>query len=160
MQHYEAIHDLLTRVRRRWRARCAMHALVRGALFAAAVIFFAVVAARWTIGAPVVLMLLAGAALILAAGALTWCLFPLRRVPADGTVARYIEERDPSLDDRLVTAVEVARAKDAPAFAEQMLGDVARRTAEIDIDTIVPSESLRRASFQAAAAVIVLGVAM
>jgi hypothetical protein len=160
MQHYQPIHDLLTRVRRRWRALCAMHAVVRGALTASAVIIVAVLAARWTIGAPVVLMLLAGVALLSAAGAMTWCLIPLRRVPADGKVARYIEERAPALDDRLVTAVDVAHAKQPPAFAEQMIGDAARRTSDIDIDTIVPAESLRRAAFQAAAALIVLGVAL
>ena len=160
MQHYAAIHDLLRRVRRRWRALCAMHAVVRAALYASAVIFVTVLAARWTVGAPVVLMLLAGVALVLSAGAIGWCLLPLRRVPADGKVARYIEERAPALDDRLVTAVDVASASHPPAFADQMLGDAARRTAEIDIDTIVPAESLRRAGFQAAAAVVVLGVAL
>jgi hypothetical protein len=160
MQHYEAIHDLLRRVRRRWRALCAMHAVVRGALMASAVIFVAVLAARWTIGAPVALMLLAGVALLSSAGAMVWCLVPLRRVPADGKVARYIEERTPALDDRLVTAVDVVHAKQPPAFAEQMIGDAARRTADIDIDTIVSAESLRRAGFQAAAAVIVLGAAL
>ena len=115
MQHYAAIHDLLTRVRRRWRAMCAMHAVVRGALIAAAVIFVAVLAARWTIGAPVVLMLLAGVALVASAGSIAWCLLPLRRVPADGKVARYIEERAPALDDRLVSAVDVVHAKTPPA---------------------------------------------
>ena len=39
-----------------------------------------------------------------------------------------------------------------------MLADAARRTADVDIDTIVSRESLRRAGFQAAAAALVLGV--
>src|SRR6266403_329165 len=91
MHHYEPIRELIDRVRGRWRALCALEALLRGTL----------VAARWTTGAPVVLMVMAAAALILAVGALTWCMAPLRRVPRDGKVARYIEERAPSLDDRL-----------------------------------------------------------
>src|SRR6185436_14034471 len=99
-------------------------------------------------------------ALVASAGSIAWCLLPLRRVPADGKVARYIEERAPALDDRLVSAVDVVHAKTPPAFADQMIGDAARRTADLDIDTIVPAESLRRAGFQAAAAVIVLGVAV
>ncbi len=40
--------------------------------------------------------------------ALVWGLLPLRRRPTDRQVARFIEEREPSLDDRLVTAVRRA----------------------------------------------------
>ena len=161
MQHYEPIRELIDRVRGRWRALCALQALLRGTLVAACIIAVAVVAARWTAGAPVVLMAMAAAALVLALGALTWCLAPLRRVPRDSKVARYIEERAPSLDDRLVTAVDVAEhAKTAPGFAEAMLADTARRTSEIDIDTIVPAAALRRAGFRAAAAAIVLAIVL
>ena len=39
---------------------------------------------------------------VLAVGALVWAFWPLRRVPSDAQVARFIEERAPSLDDRLV----------------------------------------------------------
>ena len=76
-----------------------VHAVVRGALIAAAVIFVAVLAARWTIGVPVALMLLAGVALVVARRD---CLepVPLRRVPPPAR-SRYIEERAPALDDRL-----------------------------------------------------------
>ena len=160
MQHYEPIRELLDRVRARWRALCALQALVRGALIAAAVLGVAVLASRWTTGAPVVLMLLAAAALLLAAGALTWCLAPLRRVPADGKVARFIEERTPSLDDRLVTAVDVAQRRTTrPALAAH---DARRRRARgRRTSTSTRScrrESLRRAGFQAAAAVLALGV--
>src|SRR4051812_46138720 len=117
MQHYGEIRQLIDRVRARWRTLSALHAVVRGALLAAAIVAIAVVLSRWTVGAPLVLVLLMTAALCSAVGVVVWHLAPLRRVPADGKVARYIEERAPSLDDRLVTAVEVARAKDAPALA-------------------------------------------
>src|ERR1700712_2114006 len=101
------IRQLLDRVRRRWRALVAMHALMRGALTAALVLGAALIAARWTDGAPVALMALAAVAIVLAAAVLLWSLAPLRRVPADRQVARYIEERASSLDDRLVTAGDV-----------------------------------------------------
>src|SRR5258708_7161220 len=115
MQYYEPIRELIDRVRGRWRALCALEAVLRGTLVAAFIIAIALVAARWTAGAPVVLMVVAAAALVLAVGALTWCMAPLRRVPRDSKVARYIEERAPSLDDRLVTAVDVVEhAKSAP----------------------------------------------
>src|SRR6185295_801682 len=131
MQHYDTIRHVIDRVRARWRALSALRAFVRGALIASAVIGVAIFASRWTMGSPVVLMLLAAAALLAAVAALTWCLAPLRRVPADGKVARYIEERTPSLDDRLVTAVDVAQSNAAPGLVEPMLADAARRTADI-----------------------------
>ena len=78
-------------------------------------------------------------------------LAPLRRVPADKQVARFIEERAPSLDDRLVTAVDVAQARrTAPALADLMIADAAR--AIVGGRRRQPScsgESLRRAGFQA-----------
>src|SRR5712675_1795495 len=104
------------------------------------------VRARWR--ALVALQALAG-------GALVWCLAPLRRTPADNQIARYVEERAPALGDRLVTAVDVAHAPNPPALADMMIADAARRLAAIDIDTIVSCESLRRAGFQTAAAMLV-----
>ena len=160
MEHYSQIIELIGRVRSRWRALIALQALVRGALIAALVVGAALVAARWTEGAPVALMALVATAALLAGGALTWCLSPLRLVPADSKVARYIEERAPSLGDRLVTAVDVAQSKNAPALADLMIADAARRSAAIDVDSIVSSESLRRAGFQAAAAALALGMVL
>ena len=158
--HDQTIRELIDRVRARWRALIALRALVRGALIAALVVGAALVAARWTDGAPVALMVLAASAAVLAAGALTWCLAPLGRVPADSKVARYIEERAPLLGDRLVTAVDVAQSKNAPRLADAMIADAARRSSAVDVDTIVSSESLRRAGFQAAAAALALGIVL
>src|SRR5262245_5627771 len=109
MEHYSQIRELIDRVRRRWRALSALHASVRASLAAAAIVLVALVLARWTAGAPVLLIALAAAALVLAAAAVALCLWPLRRVPQDTAVARFIEERDPALDDRLVSAVDLAR---------------------------------------------------
>ena len=160
MQQYDEIRQLIDRVRVRWRALVALRALVRGALVAAAVVGAALIGSRWTDGAPIALMALAAAAAAGAAGAIAWCLAPLRRVPADSQVARYIEERASSLDDRLVTAVDVAQAENPPALAGMMIADAARRSSAIDVDTIVSRESLRRAGFQSAAALIALGAVL
>src|SRR5262249_49187464 len=161
MQHYTEIRELIDRVRARWRALSVLHAVMRGALFAAAVVGGAVIASRWTAGAPLLLVMLAAGASTIAVAALAICLWPLRRAPQDAKVARFIEERAPSLDDRLVSAVDVAQGKSAaPALARAMIADAARRSSSIDVDTIVSSRSLRRAAGQAAAAAIVLGSAL
>src|SRR5262249_29909455 len=142
------------------RALTALNAVVRGALPAAAVVVAFAVAARWTGGAPALLIALAGVALLLALGSLALSIWPLRRAPHDRAVARFIEERAPGLDDRLASAVDVATHHEAaPGLADAMLADAARRSADLDVDTIVSSESLRRASFQAAAAALVFFVA-
>src|SRR5882762_7312696 len=151
MHHYSEIRELIDRVRTRWRALCAFRAVVRGALMAAAIVGIAVVAARWTAGAPAVLVTLAAIALTLAVGAVAMSAWPLRRVPRDGAVARYIEERAPSLDDRLVSAVDITAGRTAPGLADAMMADAARRAASVDVDTIVPSRTLRRAAIQAVA---------
>ena len=85
--------------------------------------------ARWTDGAPVVLMVLAAAALVLAVGGLTWGVAAAASRAVRQQVARYIEERAPSLDDRLVTAVDVAGSPRpvSPGLADAMLADAARR---------------------------------
>ncbi|HMB81600.1 MAG TPA: hypothetical protein VKI43_16085, partial [Vicinamibacterales bacterium] len=154
------ISQLLDRVRGRWRTLMALRALVRGALLASLVIGAAVIASRWTDGAPIALIVLAATAFVLAAGALVWYLAPLRHVPGDARIARYIEEREPSLGDRLVTAVDVAQSAQPPALAPLMIADAARRSSAIDVDAIVSRESLRRAGFQAAAAALVLGAVL
>jgi hypothetical protein len=156
MQEQADIRHLIDRVRRRWRTLVALHAWVRGALIAALAVGAALVATRWTTAAPVALMTVAAAAALLAGGALVWSLLPLRRVPADSQVARYIAERAPALGDRLVTAVDVSQSPNPPALAGMMIADAARRSAAVDVETIVSSESLRRAGFQAAAAAAVL----
>jgi hypothetical protein len=155
---YGEIHRLIDRVRRRWRAQRLFEATVRGALAGAAVLGVALVAIRWSAGAPLVLAVIVGAAFLLAAAAFARALWPLRRSPGDTQVARFIEERAPSLEDRLVSAVDVsnpARTESTP-FADLMLADAARRAQDIDLDTIVPAALVRRARIQAVASALVL----
>src|SRR3954465_15966781 len=60
MAHYQQIRVLIDRVRARWRALCALQAMMRGTLIAAVVLAMAVIASRWTAGAPLLLIGLAG----------------------------------------------------------------------------------------------------
>ena len=88
-------------------------------------------------------------------------LWPVRQLPSDKQVARFIEEREPSLDDRLVSAVDVASlngSAGAPALSAMMLADANRRAAAVEPSAIITGEVLRRAGFQAAGALLVLAV--
>lgn len=155
MQHYESIRHLLHRVRNRWRALCLFQALVRAALGASAAIGLALIASHWTGRAPLALAFVAAAGLVLVVAAVAWACLPLRHVPDEAQVARFIEERVPALDDRLASAVDVVqpeRYAASPAIVEPMLADAARQVNAVDIDTIVSRQSLRRAGLQAAAA--------
>ena len=156
MSPYHDIQQLLERVRRRWRTEVALRAATRAALAALTAVGVALVAARWIDASPRVLAAIAGLSLAAAVAAVVVLLLPLRRRPTDAQVARFIEERSTGLDDRLATAVDVARQPAPPPMADLMIADAARRAGAIDPASIVASESLRRVGFQAAAASLAL----
>jgi hypothetical protein len=159
MQHYEPIRHVLRRVRSRWRTLCVLKASVRAMLAASAVVGVALIAARGIDRAPLALALVGAAALLFVAAGIVWGCLPLRHVPDDVRLARFIEERVPSLDDRLVSAVDVVRSErysSSPALIEPMLADTARCVDALDLDAIVSNRSLRRAGFRAAASALVL----
>jgi hypothetical protein len=161
MSYYRDIRELIARVRRRWRGLRLMRALVRASLGVLLVLGVTMVLSRWTWGAPAVLAAIGLTAAALALIAILWSLLPLRRRPDDRQVARFIEERDPSLDDRLVTAVDVAHQPSTPAgFAEPVLADAARRAREVNVDAIISGTAMRRAAVQAAAAIALLLTAL
>ena len=153
-ESYRSIRELIDRVRRRWRTLHAFEAIVRAAIASTVVVGIALTIALWTNGAPGLLAAVGIVAVVLMLAAVVWGLLPLREVPDDRHVARFIEERAPTLDDRLVSAVDVASASsDRPAgLADAMLADAARRVREVEPALVISSESLRRAGFQAAAA--------
>ncbi|HZR23700.1 MAG TPA: DUF4175 family protein [Vicinamibacterales bacterium] len=155
MANYEEIRRLIDRVRARWRALCAYHAFVRAALGVVAALGAMLVAARWISASPILLAVITLAALVASAAVLAWALLPLGRRPSDAQIARFIEEREPDLDDRLVTAVE-RQSKTATAFDRLLIADAANRARQVEPERIVAAESLRRAAFQAGAAALAL----
>ncbi len=161
----QAIRDLLDRVRGRWRRTTLFRAIVRAGLAVASVFAATLLLALLlrlagrapaiSAMAPPALAVLGLAGIILAIGAAVWALWPTRRVPSDQRVARYIEEREPELDDRLASAVEVLNGPAGgtlPALAAPMVADAGRRAARVDPSAIIPGDTLRRAALQAAAA--------
>src|SRR5947207_2487234 len=161
--HYETVRELIRHVRARWRALSLFHAAARGALAAAAVLLVALAVARWVDRVPTVLAAIGFIAGVLAVAAIVRAAAPLRRAPSDLRVARFVEEREPTLDDRLVTAVDLIGSDGqtrSPAIAEPMLADAAARARAVDVDAIVASATLRRAGFRALAAAMLLAVVM
>jgi hypothetical protein len=89
-------------------------------------------------------------------------LWPLTRRPSDARVARFIEERCPQLEDRLVTAVERASSESAAApsmLAGLLYRDAARRAAELDLDRTISRHAVaRRGAAAVASALLVAGI--
>ena len=159
---YEPIRRLLEQVRARYRAVALFHAIVRAALSASAVVGLSLAAASvasLAARSPLALAVIAAMAVVLSGLAIVWALLPLRQRPSDLRVARFVEERVPSLDDRLASVVDVVssgRYQAMGVLAGPLVADAARRAEAVDVDEVVAPSQVRRGGFQAAAASVVL----
>jgi uncharacterized protein DUF4175 len=162
MDHqYEPIRRLLDLVRARYRALTMCRAVLRAALAVSAVVGLSLAAATLAALAtetPWVIAGVGGLALLTALTAVVWGLLPLRHVPSDIRIARFIEERVPALDDRLATAVDIQSDphRSSPILTAPFVADVARRVAGVDVNDVVPGGQLRRNGVRAGAAMLVL----
>jgi hypothetical protein len=158
MHEYQPIRELVDGVRRRWRTVRAFHALVRASLASSLVVIAALLASRFTQGSPTALALLGVLTLGSIAAAAWLSLRSFGPRPDDRSVARFIEERSPSLEDRLVSAVDVFShgSPAAPGLADAMVADAARRIQSLGLDDVIPSETVRRVGFQAVASALVV----
>ena len=158
-EQFRPIQELLDRVRTRWRRLVLLEMTTRGALAGTVIVGFAFALSFWISRAPLALAVVGVVASVAGLAALVWAAWPARHVPSDRSVARYIEERAPALDERLVSAVDVASTRDAdqrPGLAAAMVRDAARAAADVDVTTIVPSAAIRRRALRAAAACAIL----
>ena len=154
-EQFGPIQQLLDRVRARWRSLVLLDVTTRAAVAGAGVIATALVLSYWTSRAPVALAVIGLLALVAGVATLIWAAWPARQVPSDRKVARFIEERDPSLDERLVSAVNVVTVRDPdarPGLAAAMVRDAAKAAALVDARSIVPGEAIRRRATRAAVA--------
>jgi hypothetical protein len=162
-ERFTSIQELLDSVRRRWRRLMLLEVTTRAAGAGALAVLGAFVIALWTSHSSAALAATAAAGLLAGVAAVIWAIWPVRHVPSDRAVARFIEERDPSLDERLVSAVDVAKAEagiERPALADAMVADAARAAASVDPRAIVPSEAIRRWTLRAAASLALLLLAL
>ena len=70
-------------------------------------------------------------------------LWPLRRGPSAGRVARYVEERCTELQDRLASAIDLGEPRSS--FGSRVLDDAARLARGVDPDRVVAARTVRRA---------------
>jgi hypothetical protein len=132
--------DIIADVRSRWRLKLALRGLayVVGVL----VVLFLVAASGlewWKFSAP---SILAARVLMVAAvlGSIAWFIVrPLRRQVTDEQVALYLEEHEPSLEARVVSAVEAQRSGDRGASAA-----LVRRLVEQAIEACVRMDAVHR----------------
>ena len=157
MSYPEPIRELLDRVRARRRRVALLGAVVRAALGVAFVLGVLLVVQPRLPERPVFLAVAAFVTLALSASTLLWAFVPARRLPSNLRLARFIEERAPVLDDRLISAVGVLQADGAPAaLTGPMLADAARVAATIDAAAIVPDVRVRAGNVRAFASLTFL----
>jgi hypothetical protein len=158
---YQPIADLLRRVRTRWRTLMLLRAAVRAALMVSAILAAVILTAQLLPPSPLALALLGSSGMVLTILVIVWTLLPARDVPSDIRLARFVEERVDGLEQRLISAVDVATQRDEDArtaFSTAMVRDAARTASEIDPAVVVPPDHLRRVWFQATAALVLAGV--
>lgn len=156
---YRGIGELIARVRARWRRLVFLRAALVAALAVAGVLAAGLVLASASGRSANALAAVGVVTAVVALAVAIRALRPARRVPSDLQVARFIEEHEPSLDDRLVSAVDVngpSSPSGPPLLARAMLADAERRAVQVEPTAIVATQLLRRAGVQAAAAAVVL----
>jgi len=142
--HLNDLYALLKRVRVRWTLTRVVRASARAAGVVGAALLVVLLADSLFKPADLPLLGLAAAGLASALAWTGWALWPLRYRPSDRQVARFVEERCPELEDRLVSATEVAERSPDSVFRELMLADAAARARDVDIDRVVAGRDLRR----------------
>jgi hypothetical protein len=165
-RQYESIRRLLARVRSRYRAVEVSRAVSRAAWSTAATLGLAVVATVVVSAAarsPWVFVAIAVIALMASAAAIVWAVLPLRRHPSDRSLARFVEERVSSLDDRLATAVDVVESgqlQRAGLLGAPLIADAARRAEAVDVDQVVAPSKVRHSRLHAVGAAAALVVVL
>ena len=142
--------EVIHRVRNRWRMRLALHGVVivvAGTLLALLLSASSLEALKFS---PTAITAFRVAAFIIFAG-LVWIglVRPLRRRVTDTQVALYLEEKDPSLQMALLSAVETS-AHDgnplgpSPKLVERIVEQAIDRCRALENGTVVERQGLQR----------------
>jgi hypothetical protein len=155
---------ILGEVRRRWTRRSWLHAATLAAAATATVVLAGWGATALVAREGLPLVGVAALVFITAAFVVGRAYWGVHRAPTDRQIARFIEEREPGLDDVVATAVDYAARPDAsPRMRDALQADAARALSAAglgsDVDRLLPRRGIRVAALRAAAAVTVLAVA-
>jgi hypothetical protein len=153
VERAELLH-LVTRVRRRWRARVALQGAA--ALLGVALVWL--ILGTWVLeqvrfaGGGVLALRIVGWAAGIAV-LVRYIVLPLARRVPDHRVALYIEEHDPGLQAALLAAVEQTEATASaasPALVERVVQTAVERVRAADAGRAIEARRLRRAGAWAA----------
>ena len=160
-RQYEPIWRLIEDVRSRYRAIAVAKAVVRAAC-SVSVVMAALLLAHGSVTvvkqSSAALVALAVLALIAIGISVVWAIRPLRIRHSDRHFARLVEERVPSLDDRLATAVDLLQSNNGSALpvVGALLNDASRKAHDVDVDQVLPASDVRKRSVHAFGATLVL----
>src|SRR5712692_7501770 len=146
--HRAELVEVIRQVRNRWRLKLAARGaavVIGGTALALLLSASGLEALRFSsqaiIGFRIAILLLVCALLA------RWIVVPLRRRVRDGQVALYLEERDPSLQAEILSAVEATAAESpdhSPALVDQLVKLAVERCRALDAARAVEREALRR----------------
>ena len=141
----------LARARSRWRRAAMLNGLGAAAGLSGLLLVSAL--GVYLVAQPtgVTLIVLAGAATLGVFGCFAYAAWRVSRWPNDRLMARFMEERVPELEDRVVTAVEFGEQPGkghAPAVAG-LLADAVRHLRQLDFERIVSRHAIKRAGLVA-----------
>src|SRR5215831_14116251 len=167
MDHRSELVDVIRRVRNRWRLRLAL----RGAVVVLAGTVLALLLEASTLeslrfSAPAIITFRLVSVAVFVALLVYGLVWPLRRRVTDHQVALYLEEKDPTLEAAIMTAVEATAngpSKDhSPHLVEKLVEQATERCRALEHGAAVERESVRRhaISLAAIAAVTALVVAL
>ncbi|HEV3139080.1 MAG TPA: hypothetical protein VGY57_01120, partial [Vicinamibacterales bacterium] len=165
--HRTELVDVIRRVRNRWRQRIALRGavvVVAGTVLALLLSASGLESLRFSAPAIIAFRFVAvGVFVALLGWALVW---PLRKRVTDAQVAMYLEERDPTLEAAIISAVEATAnggSKDhSPHLVEKLVEQAVDRCRALEHGDAVERDSIRRhgVALAAIAAVTALVVAL
>jgi hypothetical protein len=155
--------EIVAEVRRRWRVKL----LMRGAVSVAGIVFVLLLLAayglEWARFSPLAVVMGRVVMAVALVASVAWFIVrPLRRRVTDEQVALYLEEREPSLQETLVSAVEASRAghPESAALVRRVVEQAIEKCAAVDAPRRADRQPMRRytTAFGAVAAVAVVAV--
>ena len=154
----------LAGVRRRWMATRLMRAVARLVAGLSLGLLVVLIVDLVLVPPDILMLLLAGGALVATAIFAVRVLWPLRERPTDRRVARFVEERCPELEDRVVSATEIGETGTPAVFENLVVADAAEKLRRVDLGRVVTSAHLRGAALRgvmattALALILILGI--